>query len=225
MGARGGQVVADRAVDRSLLWALVFLLAAAGCSGKSQPDEPQAKGRLGSVPDIVVDDQDLTVQVTGNWHPARPAMAYEESCVWAPYWENPPNGRLDPDHHATATVRPDLTQAGMYEVYGWWCDVQLKDKASRQMLWLCASRGYSCVPIYINPQENTGQWNSLGTYYLGVDADLTVRNGARMAGAPPGFEMIANGAVVVDAFRFVYRSPRPAVLTPVPWGPEASPTP
>jgi hypothetical protein len=113
----------------------------------------------------------------------------------------------------------------VYEVFGWWCDVQLRDKASRQMLWLCASRGYGCIPVYVNPQENPGQWVSLGTYYLDVDADLTVRNGARLTGAPPGFETIADGAVIIDAFGFVYCSPQPELLTPVPWSPVASPTP
>jgi hypothetical protein len=176
-------------------------------------------------PGIVVDDGDPAMEFTGNWHPARPSLAHAGTCAWAAFWQNPADGTLDPVLHASVTVHLDLPRAGMYEVYVWWCDVKLREKASRQMLWLCASRGYSCLPIYVNPRENAGQWNSLGTYYLDMDADLTVRNGARMMGAPPGYEIIADGAVIVDAFRFVYRSPRPAVLTPVPWRPKASPTP
>ncbi len=100
----------------------------------------------------------------------------------------------------------------------------MENLSTRERIWLCASLGYSCVSIYINPHDNPGEWNSLGTYYLDTNGDATVQNGATTFGTPPGEETIANGAVIIDAFRFVYRSPRPLTLTPLPFQPYPSPT-
>jgi hypothetical protein len=175
-------------------------------------------------PGIIVDNQDPPMELTGNWTLTKSATAYDGECAWAPFWENPADGFIDPGQAARATVRPALAEPGMYEVYAWWCDNDVENLSTKQLIWLCASRGYSCTWIYINPREDPGKWNSLGTFYLDIDGDITVRNGKTNFGAPPGFETIADGAVVVDAFRFVHRSPKARTLTPLPFQPLPSPT-
>jgi len=57
--------------------------------------------------------------------------------------------------------------------------------------------------VYVNLQENAGQWNSLGTYYLERNGFLSISG-------------YLDGNVVADAFRFVYRSPEHIVITPTP---------
>jgi hypothetical protein len=197
------------------------------CRGAFRSGTTPATGGLHPGEDIsvVVDNRDPMFELDGNWSIIQPASAYHGDCAWATFWKNPPDGSIDPAHFASATARPKLRQEGLYEVFAWWCDAGMPGVASKQLIWLCASRGYSCVPIYVNPRENAGRWNSLGVYYLEPDCDVTIRNGETMLGAPPGFETIADGAVVIDAFQFVYRGPRPSTLTPVPDLPRPSPTP
>jgi hypothetical protein len=174
--------------------------------------------------EVIVDNGDPAVELQGPWQSAQKGCAYRGDCAWAPLWENPADGAIDPEQAATATVRPALPEGGLYEVYAWWCRAPGRALASTQRIWICASRGYSCVPVFINPQENQGQWNSLGTFALETDADLTIQNSAHAFGAPPGAETNADGAVVIDAFRFIYRGPRPETLTPAPFAPQPSPT-
>ncbi len=204
---------------------LVSVLALVSCTGTLQGGTAAKTSGPDSEQGIIVDNQDPAMESESKWTLVQSPTAYNGDCLWAPFWSNPANGSLDSAAYARATARPELPQAGMYEVYAWWCDAQVKDLSTKQSVWLCASRGYSCVTIYINPRENAGQWNSLGTYYLNVDADATVRNGEVWLGAPPGWETIADGAVVIDAFRFVYRSPLLYTLTPLPFQPSPSPMP
>jgi hypothetical protein len=204
---------------------LVSALAFVSCTGAPQ----QVAATKTSGPDseqwVIVDNQDPAMESEGKWTLVQSPTAYNGDCLWAPFWKNPANGSVDSAYYARATTRPKLPQAGMYEVYAWWCGAPVEDRSTKQSVWLCATRGYSCVTIYINPREDAGQWNSLGTYYLDIDADVTVRNGEIRWGAPPGWEIIADGAVVIDAFRFVYRSPPLHTLTPLPFQPYPSPTP
>jgi hypothetical protein len=206
----------------TLAWLAALLLAATlvGC-GVSAPGGGDAGG---TAAEVVVDQADPAVELQGPWETAQKSCAYGGACAWAPLWDNPADGTIDPEQAATAVVRPALDEAGLYEIYAWWCRAPGRALASTQRLWICASRGYSCVAVYVNPQENEGQWNSLGSFYLEPDADVTVKNSARELGAPPGQETIADGAVVVDAFKFVYRGPRPETLTAVPNQPQPSPT-
>jgi hypothetical protein len=199
---------------------LLLVLAPTGCSvatGGGGGGTEEAAG-------VIVDNADPAVELQGTWQTAQKNCAYGGACAWAPLWDNPADGVIDPEQAATAVVRPPLDEPGLYEIYAWWCRAPGQALASTQRIWICASRGYSCVPVYINPQENEGQWNSLGTFYLEPDADVTIKNSARQLGTPPGQETIADGAVIVDAFKFVYRGPRPETLTPVPNQPQPSPT-
>ena len=175
-------------------------------------------------PGIIVDNRDPAFELAGVWNHVETENAFGGDCAWAPFWDNPADGSIDPARYATATVRPELPEPGMYEIFAWMCSAPAGDISSRQRVWLCASRGYSCTPVYVNPREDAGRWISLGTHHLQVDADVTVRNGATALGAPPGFETIADGDVVLDAFRFVYQGPAAATLTPQPFAPRPSTT-
>jgi hypothetical protein len=199
---------------------LLAMLLAAGCSeaaiGKGDGRTPE--------PGVVVDNGDRGFELTGAWNLAETEDAFDGDCAWAAFWDNPADGSIDLERYATATARPELPEPGMYEVFAWSCSAPASDISSQQRVWLCASRGYSCTPLYLDPSEDTGRWISLGTHFLDVDADVTVRNGATALGAPPGFETIADGAVVIDAFRFFYREPGAATLTPPPFAPRPTAT-
>jgi hypothetical protein len=195
--------------------ACLLLIYSVACSTQEQNQESG----------LVIDNQDPEMELTGPWTLLEAATAYNGDCAWAPHWENSLDGLIDPSVAATATVRPTLPQAGMYEIYAWWCDPGIQDLSTKQLLWLCTSQGYGCSWVYINPQAKSGQWNSLGTFYLDEDGDITVRNSERGLGAPPGFETISNGAVIIDAFRFVHRATEMSPSTSPSLQPQPSPTP
>jgi hypothetical protein len=199
---------------------LLALLLVAGCRNAFINE---GNGRR-SEPGVVVDNDDGAFELTGAWNLAQTEDAFDGDCAWAAFWDNPADGSIDPARYAAATARPELPEPGMYEVFAWLCSAPARDISSQQRVWLCASRGYSCTPLYVDPSEATGRWISLGTHFLDVESDVTVRNGATALGAPPGFEMIADGAVVIDAFRFLYRGPRATTLTPQPFAPRPTAT-
>jgi len=208
------------------LLSLLAIFVLGSCTNTPHPIGTMKTSQPDSEPGIIVDNQDPALHVEGQWSVGQSPTAYHEDCLSAPFWKNPADGSLDPVHFATATAHPQLPWAGMYEVYVWWCSASVENLSTQQRIWLCASQGYSCVSIYSNPHDNVGQWHSLGIYYMDINGDITVRNGETALGAPPGWETIADGAVVIDAFRFVYRGPRPQVLTPLPFQPPGpSPTP
>jgi hypothetical protein len=197
---------------------LILVLAGCGAPAPAEVDQTETTG------EIILDNADPTVELQGPWQSAHKNCAYGGVCAWAPLWDNPADGTIDPGQAATAIFRPALPEPGLYEIYAWWCRAPGQALASKQRIWICASRGYSCMSVTVNPQQSEGVWNSLGTFYLETDADVTVKNSALELRAPPGQETIADGAVVVDAFKFTYRGQPQGTLTPVPWQPQPSPT-
>lgn len=94
--------------------------------------------------------------------------------------------------------------AGAYEIFAWWCGDPNHDQSQRVRIQIYPTVGrVATYPVYVNLQENAGQWNSLGTYYLERNGSLS-------------FDGNLDGNVVADAFRFVYRSPERVVITPTP---------
>ena len=143
--------------------------------------------------DVIVDNQDPAFSTTGAWFIGDGGQSYDGDCVWAP------RGVQN-----VAYVQPELPMAGAYEVFAWWCGDPNHDQSQRALIQVYPD-GERVAPyqVYVNLQENAGQWNSLGTYYLEPDGSLSIHS-------------YLDGNVVADAFRFVYRSPEHIVITPTP---------
>ncbi len=143
--------------------------------------------------DIIVDNQDPAFSTTGTWFVGDGGQSYGGDCHWAP------RGIQN-----IAYVRPELPEAGAYEVLAWWCGDPDHNQSQRAKIQVYPYQGV-LVPyqIHVNLAENAGQWNSLGTYDLGPESFLSIDGNL-------------DGNVVADAFRFVYRSPERVVITPTP---------
>lgn len=149
--------------------------------------------------DIVVDNQDPTFSTTGSWFVGDGGQSYNGNCHWTPRGVS------------SAYVRPELPATGAYEVFAWWCGDPDHNQSQRARISIYPYQGV-LVPyqVNVNLQENAGQWNSLGTYDLGPESFVSIDGNL-------------NGNVVADAFRFVYRSSEPTVITPTPF-PTQDPT-
>lgn len=143
--------------------------------------------------EIIVDNRDPPFSTTGTWFIGDGGQSYNGDCAWAP------RGIQN-----IAYVQPELPRAGAYEVFAWWCGDPNHDQSQRALIQIHPTVGRVAPhQVYVNLQENAGQWNSLGTYYLERNGSLSVSG-------------YLDGNVVADAFRFVYRSPEHVVVTPTP---------
>ncbi len=143
--------------------------------------------------EIIVDNQDPAFSTTGWWFVGDGGRSYNGDCAWAP------RGIQN-----IAYVEPELPVSGSYEIFAWWCGDPNHDQSRRVRIQICPTVGQvATYPVYVDLQENAGQWNSLGTYYLEQNGFLSVDGNLE-------------GNVVADAFRFVYRSLEFVVITPTP---------
>lgn len=161
----------------------------------STPSPTLATPTTQAVPsvEVVVDNQDATFATTGTWFIGDGGQSYNGDCAWAP------RGIQN-----IAYVRPELPMAGAYEVFAWWCGDPNHDQSERVLIQIYQTVGrIAPYQVYVNLQENAGQWNSLGTYYLQQNGSLSVAANL-------------DGNIVADAFRFVYYSPEYLVIRPTP---------
>ncbi|TEU14949.1 MAG: hypothetical protein E3J21_14520 [Anaerolineales bacterium] len=159
------------------------------------PPETLVTPTIAAVPDIdiIVDNQDPAFSTTGWWFIGDGGQSYNGDCAWAPRGI----GNI-------AYVRPELPVAGTYEILAWWCGDPNHDQSQRALIQIYPTAGrVAPYHVYVNLQENAGQWNSLGTYYLERNGFLSINS-------------YLDGNVVADTFRFVYRSPERVVITPTP---------
>jgi hypothetical protein len=143
--------------------------------------------------DLVVDNRDPAFSVTGTWFVGDGGQSYQGDCHWAP------RGIQN-----IAYVQPALPVAGAYEVLAWWCGDPDHNQSNRVLIEIYPYPGVK-VPhqVHVDLTQNAGRWNSLGTYSLGPGSSLSVDGNLE-------------GNVVADAFRFIYRSAQPIVITPTP---------
>ncbi len=155
----------------------------------------------GQAQDLVVDNASASFWPKGNWYFLVTGQQYGKDCYVAL-----------PGLGAAAEVRPELPEAGSYEVFAWWCGNPHADQTGHGIIEVHRSAGDAAPQaVGVNYQANAGQWQSLGVYNLQPDAFLTIKS-------------VLDGRVVADAFRFVYRSPAAAeaVPTSMPSGPAVS---
>jgi hypothetical protein len=143
--------------------------------------------------DLVVDNRDPAFSVTGAWFVGDGGQSYQGDCHWSP------RGIQN-----IAYVKPALPVAGAYEVLAWWCGDPDHNQSNRVLIEIYPFPGLSAsYQVHVNLQQDAGRWNSLGTYNLGPGSSLSVDGNLE-------------GNVVADAFRFIYRSAQPIVITPTP---------
>jgi hypothetical protein len=143
--------------------------------------------------DLIVDNRDPAFSVTGTWFVGDGGQSYGGDCHWAPRGiEN------------IAYVQPAFPVAGAYEVLAWWCGDPDHNQATRVLIEIYPFPDLKVsFPVQVNLQQDAGRWNSLGIYNLGPGSSLSIDGNL-------------DGNVVADAFRFVYRSAQPTIITPTP---------
>lgn len=207
-----------------LLALSLLLLINAGCGG----DAIAPAGASVEAEGIVVDDRDVQMELDGVWQEVEVDGAYGDGCVWAPPNPTVPNDfgytAYESSLSAYAYVRPNLPRPGTYEVFARWCapppgTLGGESVSTVSEIQVHPTRGrVAYTPVQANMARVTEQWSSLGRFYLERDGFLIVNN----------LEGPNNGAVVVDAFQFVFRTSErvkpPAVGPPVS-PPQPSPTP
>lgn len=159
----------------------------------SSPTSRPGAGPTAPNIDIIVDNRDSGFSTTGHWFIGDGGQSYGGDCAWAPRGI----GNI-------AYVKPALPLRGAYEIFAWWCGDPNGDQAERAQIQIYPTVGrVATFPVYVNLQENAGQWRSLGVYPLETNGFLSIDSGL-------------HGNVVADAFRFVYRSPERTSITPTP---------
>ena len=130
----------------------------------------------------VVDNGDAETSFTGTWRISGGAEPYGSDSVWS-------------RDGATYTWTFTPTVSSYYEVYMWW--TEWPSRSADVPVAIMNSDGTSTV--YINQQENGGQWNILGTFFFeeGTTYSVTIT-------AQPGLS-----STCADAVRFVRVSQPP----------------
>ena len=145
----------------------------------------------GQPQELVVDNAAASFWPKGNWYFLNTGQQYGKDCYVAL-----------PGLYNTAEVRPDLPEAGSYEVFAWWCGDPHYDQTGKGIIEVHRSAVDSAPEaVAVDYRANAGQWQSLGIYNLEPDAFLNVKS-------------VLDGKVVADAFRFVYRSPAGGEVAP-----------
>ncbi len=107
--------------------------------------------------DVIVDNGDSGTSSNGTWSLSGGLNPYGDNSLWA-------------RDGATYTWSFDSQPAGSYEVLIWWS--QWPSRATD--IDVVINYFGSSEIIGINQQENTGQWNSLGTYNFGTSGSVTI---------------------------------------------------
>jgi len=163
------------------------------------------KEPLAVVSGIIIDDFDVGTspgsnppELIGNWiHNDESGGAFYALTVrgyknWYGYGYSLPG-----DGQNKAIYRPTIGVAGNYEVFEWhgWLGGSPDDiqEGTNVPFTITYTQGTK-VSGTIDQSTNYGKWNSLGTYYFdkGTSGKVTLNNNA-------------NGIVIADAFKFVFR--------------------
>ena len=131
-----------------------------------------------------------------NYYTLRCAI-YEDPNTSSPdeVYLSPPFALATGGSNAKAVYRPGIGVAGNYEVFEWHGSLNSGTLASNVNYTVNHAGGSSQRTV--NQQQNSGQWNSLGTYYLNAGTSGNVSISASGA----------NAAVMADAIMFRYISP------------------
>jgi hypothetical protein len=186
---------------------------------QKDPDNPHLKIMHGDaiillkktkevVTDIIIDNVDSgtspaapPAELTGGWRQEcdNAGYFYTVRCanwmeLWGYAWADRGSGE------ARATYRPVIGVAGFYEVFEWHgyfgSSPEAEREATNAAYAIRHSQGEKIVTV--DQSQNYGRWNSLGTYFFNTGSGNYV-----------SFSNNANGAVMADAVKFVFKGSDP----------------
>ncbi len=128
--------------------------------------------------EITIDNGDIGTSYTGSWPVSGGTNPYGADSLWSR------NG-------TTYTYTMSGQPAGMYEVFMWWSGYD--SRASSVPVAINFTGGTSSTTV--NQRQNSGQWNSLGTFYFDGTGSVTIT-------AAPGDTV----STCADAVKFTLRS-------------------
>jgi hypothetical protein len=141
--------------------------------------EEPAKIQLQETPGIICDNGDLCSSSSGAWEMISEHDSYESSSLIS-------------EKKSTFTWSPDIPEAGSYAVYMWWSS-GFANCSSCPVTISC--NGELIDTVYVNQQQDGGQWNFLGTY------SLESGNGCRVTIIAEGLDI----PTCADALKLVQR--------------------
>ena len=154
---------------------------------------------------------DTIVQLGGPWTVGQAPDAYNDLCAWASA-SQPTGANSRGADLSIAYIRPSLPIAGRYDIYVWWCELKVGNLDRNLEIHVHAKAGEVFQWAYVDLRETSGEWQELGTFYMESDGEVTVSNW--------------NGAIALDAIRFVYRDDlRELATPPIPMPPPPFPSP
>ena len=154
---------------------------------------------------------DAVVQLSGPWTVGQAPNAYNGLCAWASA-SQPTGANSRGADLSFAYIKPSLPVAGRYDVYVWWCKPKVGNLDRNLEIDVHAKAGEVYQWTYVDLQETSGEWQELGTFYIESDGEVIVSNW--------------NGAIALDAIRFVYRDDlREQATPPIPMPPPPFPSP
>ncbi len=111
----------------------------------------------GSFADVIIDNGDTGTSYTGTWSLSGATDPYGASSLWS-------------RNSTTYTFSMSGQAAGTYEVSMWWSGYS--SRASSVPVAISYTGGTASTTV--NQQQNSGQWNSLGTYYFDGSGSVTI---------------------------------------------------
>ncbi len=124
-----------------------------------------------------LDNTDPRVTTVGGW---------VASSYGSPYGGNYVHDENSGQGAKNASYSPGLPSAGLYKILVYY--VSADNRATNAPIDIYTAAGVQTVTI--NQQENGGQWNEIGTFNLGTDGKVVIKNDG------------ANGYVVADGVAF-----------------------
>jgi hypothetical protein len=131
-----------------------------------------------SLIEAIIDNSSSGTSYTGTWSASGSTNPYGANSLW---------GR----NGATYTWKATLPQTGSYKVYVWW--TAYSSRSTSAPLTITHSAGSKTV--YVNQQQNGGQWNYLGTFSFDGSKGGTIKLSA------PSPSPVSYSA---DAVKFVF---------------------
>ena len=195
-----------------LLLVDLALTLTAACGGAREVATPaETPAEPAPAEGIILDDRDERVELDGVWWEVAVDGAYGDGCLWAPPNPTVPNDYGSTEYagslSACATIRPDLPRTGTYEILVHWCAPATAGEpiATVGEIQVHPTHGFvAYTAVQANMTQTGDAWISLGRFYLEKDGSLSVSN----------LEGPNNGAVVLDAFQFIFRTAGREALPP-----------
>lgn len=169
-------------------WGKYLELVNAACDGEPPPSvDPPMDPALPSLQDVIVDSNNkfnasnAECSLKGDWTASTSVTGYYQTGYW---WRS-----VGPSNELVE-FRVKLATAKKMRVFGWW--PAALDRSQKAPFLVYDSKKVQLDTVYVNQQENGGQWVELGTYNFTMGWNSVGLSRFTTGG----------GVVVADAVRF-----------------------